>query len=219
MNRILFNFLNLPWALLSVFLVVLIFFLLLVKDNRNIRRLTLRLKEMSDTKQITEAEVCNELTEYIKLHPLSLYNSDLRLSMITYLISQKADYDEVLNKIKIVDLHSPMSGTLIYVLFLMKENCSKHFDDFYKKASKFKYKDESFKIIEKNCIKNENFVNLNEISNNSPYFKAIVMYYDAKRAVESNDMELTKKIVEHITVLIHENSMKELLRKMGALNE
>ena len=209
---IMYILLNIPWPLLFLGIYLFVFIIIMQKNNKDFVALIKR----ATTEKYTDEQLYNMTVNYIKKHPLSLYNSDLRIKVLPSLLTCGTDQEirRLVRKIRIVDLHRQMEQNMIYALFLLRENEYKEaYQELFNKASKSLriQNNEWYSFFLNNC---ENIDILHDYAN-MPYFQGVKYYYLGKQYVDDGKFEDANTLFQKSFDLIHENAFYKLLVTRG----
>ena len=113
-----------PWPLIIFILFFAVIIIIAYKDKKDFFTLIRRVKK----ENYSDEELAKEINCYIKRHPFSLYLSDLRLKIIPSLLAIQDinSAQEMIYKIRFVDVHNQLINNILYVLFLLHESDGDH---------------------------------------------------------------------------------------------
>lgn len=203
---------RMPWPLMIFIFFFVIIIIIIYKDNKDFFTLIRRVK----SENYSDEEFIKQVSCYIRRHPFSLYNSDLRIKILPSLLisSNKAEVQRIIHKIRVVDVHDIALNNIIYVIFLLHENVLKN--EYVCMLHKFKVrlqkkKKEWFLFFESDCEKIEFLTDYQE----DPYLQGIKYYYMGVQRSEKGLLNEANEFFTKAYDKINEKSFYNLLVAKG----
>ena len=212
MQSIIFVLLNVSWY--SIFVVVYLMLLgaVVYHNNKGFAVLV----DTASKEKYSDSKLCEKINEYIKKHPFSFYNSDLRVKLIPSLLALE-DVEGVRNavrKIRMADVNDQLLSNVIYVLFLLRESgMDEEFSILWSSSSKYlSVKNPEWYTFFDNGFDDSSLL---QSDYTNVYLQGIKYYYMGMDLMKEGHLTESKQMFSKAFEVIQERSFYQLLLAKG----